>query len=121
MKKYEFGLIFSMLLLLASTAHGAEGNDVVLSCKGAQTTLDRQNCENNATGKIYVFEGQVADIMEANYAKIQLSSGQYAKVRFTHNVAESLKKGLKIQFSGLFSSFGTGILFSHKIDEAELR
>ena len=114
------GIFLTILLIFSTTSRGAPGNDIVLSCESAQTTLDKKNCEDDATGTVYVFDGTVADVMENNYAKIKLSSGQYAKVRFKTNISEKLKKGLKIEFSGLFSFFGTGILFAHKIDNAEL-
>ncbi|HEY0719766.1 MAG TPA: hypothetical protein VGE50_00780, partial [Gammaproteobacteria bacterium] len=87
----------------------------------SETTYAKNKCERKYKGVILDFEGKVSDIKDERKLHVMINADNYADVVFKSAVAEIVKKGEVIKFSGKITSFGTGILISHDINSAILK
>lgn len=91
-----------------------------------QYSRDQQELifERQYKGKTYVVSGEVSDIAETlwaekKYVAIKVTSGHYFNV-FPSKDFDLLeyKKGSRVSFAGIWTTFGTGIMIHHRIENA---
>lgn len=95
-----------------------DGIKAIEHCENADTTLERKKREAAAVNRAYLFRGSIFDIKTERELVVRLSSGHYADVYLTDDVGSSLRKDQAVEFNGILSFIGSGIILKHTIKNA---
>jgi hypothetical protein len=98
----------------------ASGTEILIKCADESTSYEQEKCQKQYTGKTMEFSGTVDDVTSITDVKVRLDAGNYADVTFQSNVGDALHKDNAIRFTGTIRFVGTGVMFHHKIVDANL-
>jgi hypothetical protein len=99
-----------------------DGNKIISKFdSGKLTTFQEKLFKNKYLNEKFIFVGRVYDIVSYREIDLKLNSANYAKVTFNADLPiENLPKQTHVKIIGTLSSFGTGILTRHEINNARL-
>ncbi len=98
------------------------GNNIIAQLTDRSlTTFVKDDLKKQYLNKKYRFYGEVRDLKSLREIKMRIDYSNYATVTFDKDLpVQKLKKETPILIEGVFSSLGSGIVFTHSIDNAVL-
>jgi len=99
-----------------------DGNQIILKFdSGKLTTFQEKLFKKKYLNGKFIFVGKIYDIASYREIDLRLNSSNYATVTFNADLPiENLPKETYVKIIGTLSSFGTGIVVRHKINNATL-
>lgn len=87
-------------------ARDPTGNELLVSCAQAPTTLDRHDCFSGLERRLLTLDGVVADVATEDTARVDVGAGMAAHVYFGDSIRDWISRGSRIRFTGTVMAAG---------------